>query len=134
MTPKSIARSQLNGYTVPSSGQKKRLIREAKAAAKLQIDQVVRVYSIESDDDGNPFITMEFVEGQSLSDEVQKSRYLSTDRAVEICSEIAIAAQSAHDMGMLHRDIKPGNILIARNGRAKLADFGLRIWANPFLS
>ncbi len=108
-----------------SGSQKSRLIREAKAAAKLQIDQVVRVYSIESDDDGNPFITMEFVEGQTLSAEIQQFRYLPTDRAVMICIEMATAVQSAHDRGMLHRDIKPGNILMDHEGRAKLADFGL---------
>ena len=107
------------------SSQKSRLIREAKAAAQLQIDQVVRIYSIETDDDSNPFITMEFVEGQTLLDEIKQSRYLSTERAVKICSEIATAVQAAHDLGMLHRDIKPGNVLLDKNGNAKLADFGL---------
>lgn len=106
-------------------GQKNRLIREAKAAAQLQIDQVVRIFSIESDDDGNPFITMEYVEGRTLLDEIKQNRNLTTERAVKICSEIAMAVQAAHDLGMLHRDIKPGNVLLDKNGHAKLADFGL---------
>ena len=68
---------------------------------------------------------MEYVEGRSLDEEIKQCKYLPVERAVEVCSNVAVAIQAAHDIGILHRDIKPGNVLLDKRGNGKLADFGL---------
>ncbi len=104
-----------------------RFEREARAAAALSHPGIVTVYDVDRDDDGGtPFITMEYVEGESLDDVLSRRKSLDLDEACDIASQVADALHAAHAAGIVHRDVKPGNILIrSRDGRVKLADFGV---------
>jgi tetratricopeptide (TPR) repeat protein len=96
---------------------------EARAAAQLSHDNLVPVYDV-GEVEGCPFYTMRFVEGHSLAAELQESP-LPPQRAALCVEAVSRAVQHAHEHGLLHRDIKPRNILIDRTGRAYLTDFGL---------
>ncbi|MEK7867645.1 MAG: serine/threonine-protein kinase [Planctomycetota bacterium] len=101
-----------------------RFRREANAASRLSHPNIVRV--LESGvEEGFPYLVMEFVEGRSLSEVLFEEAILPVQRAVEVLRDIGRAISVAHEQGILHRDIKPGNILIDPTGRARLTDFGL---------
>ena len=99
-------------------------LREARAAASIEHPNIVRVYEI-NQHAGWWYIAMEMVEGNSLQEIVKAAGTLPAARACPIIADAALGLQVAHEVGMLHRDIKPGNILVTRNGRGKLTDFGL---------
>jgi serine/threonine protein kinase/Tfp pilus assembly protein PilF len=101
----------------------KRFRHEAEAAASLEHPQIVPIYEI-GERDGSCYFSMKFVEGGQL-DEVVKREPMSTRRAAELLVKIARTVQFAHEHGILHRDIKPGNILLDRHGEPHLTDFGL---------
>ncbi len=101
-----------------------RFRREANAASRLSHPNIVRV--LESGiEEGFPYLVMEFVEGRSLSEVLFEEGFLPVQRAGEILRDVGRAISVAHEQGFLHRDIKPGNILIDPTGRARLTDFGL---------
>ncbi|MDX1387725.1 MAG: serine/threonine-protein kinase [Acidobacteriota bacterium] len=104
-----------------------RFEREARAAAALSHPGIVTVYDVDRDGErGTPYITMEYVEGESLDDLLARRESLDPDEACSIASQVADALHTAHTAGIVHRDVKPGNILIrAGDGRVKLADFGV---------
>jgi WD40 repeat protein/tRNA A-37 threonylcarbamoyl transferase component Bud32 len=98
---------------------------EASAIARLVHPNVVQVYSI-GEDQGHHYFVMQFVEGESLAQRLRRQRRLDVDDAVNVFEQCLTGLAAAHDEGLIHRDIKPGNILLdARSGRALLADFGL---------
>ena len=99
-----------------------RFRREASAAAGLQHPNVVSVYD-RGEYDGTYYIAMEYVEGASLRDLI--NRGMSVDAAVGVTRQILTATRFAHANGVIHRDLKPGNVLIDRNGRATVTDFGI---------
>ncbi|MFF1378154.1 serine/threonine-protein kinase [Streptomyces sp. NPDC058308] len=101
-----------------------RLEREAWAAARIPHRNVVTVYDVASEG-GRPWIVMEMVRGLSLSDVLEAEGALSPRRAAHIGAEVLAALRAAHDAGVLHRDVKPGNVLIANDGRVVLTDFGI---------
>ena len=101
----------------------RRFRRDAEAAASLEHPQIVPIYEI-GERDGSCYFSMKFVEGGQL-DEVVKREPMSTQRAAELLVKIARTVQFAHEHGILHRDIKPGNILLDRHGEPHLTDFGL---------
>ncbi|HTO87662.1 MAG TPA: serine/threonine-protein kinase [Thermoanaerobaculia bacterium] len=100
-----------------------RFLKEAKLAGRLQHPNVVTVYEVGREQDTS-FIAMEYVEGASLNQVAAEGR-LDTAARVEIIRQVAQALQHAHERGVLHRDIKPGNILVTRDRRVKVADFGI---------
>ena len=102
---------------------RQRLLREARAAARLSHPHIAAVHDV-LDVDGRPYIVMEYVAGETLSACLRHGR-LPIDRAVEIGLEIAEAVAEAHAHGVLHRDLKPGNIALTLDGRVKVLDFGL---------
>ncbi|MFI7321419.1 serine/threonine-protein kinase [Streptomyces venezuelae] len=103
-----------------------RLEREAWAAARIPHRNVVTVYDVASEH-GRPWIVMELVRGLSLSDVLEAEGALTPQRTAEIGAEILGALRAAHDAGVLHRDVKPGNVLIANDGRVVLTDFGIAL-------
>ncbi|MEU6659193.1 serine/threonine-protein kinase [Streptomyces sp. NPDC046821] len=101
-----------------------RLEREAWAAARIAHRNVVTVYDVATQD-GRPWVVMELVRGLSLSDLLEGEGPLPPRRAARIGAEVVSALRAAHEAGVLHRDVKPGNVLIANDGRVVLTDFGI---------
>jgi serine/threonine protein kinase/tetratricopeptide (TPR) repeat protein len=106
-----------------SNAHLKRFRREAEAAAKLNHPQIVPIYEV-GERDGRCYFSMRFVEGGQL-DELLCRGPIPVRRAVEIIVKVARTVHYAHEHGILHRDIKPGNILLDENGEPHLSDFGL---------
>ncbi|MDP9070720.1 MAG: Stk1 family PASTA domain-containing Ser/Thr kinase [Actinomycetota bacterium] len=106
-----------------------RFRREAQAAANLTHPNVVSVYDW-GEEDGVYFIVMEYVDGRPLSSIIRSEGHLLPDRAAAIGAEVAAALAFAHRSGVVHRDVKPGNVLIDVNGNVKVADFGIARAAN----
>src|SRR5574341_514195 len=100
-----------------------RFVREAKAASGLNHPNIITIYEID-DADSRHFIGMEFVEGETLREHMTVSP-LNVSEAVDVAIQIASALAAAHDAGIVHRDIKPDNIMLRRDGIVKVLDFGL---------
>jgi eukaryotic-like serine/threonine-protein kinase len=96
---------------------------EARHVARLNHPNLVAVYDTGTDR-GQPYFVMELVEGRSLQEAIAAGG-LTEDRALEVCADVCAALQYAHDRGLVHRDIKPGNILLAEDGTVKVTDFGI---------
>ena len=101
-----------------------RMIREARSAAQLSHPSIITVFDV-ADEDGRPWIVMELVRGPSLGMLLRDEGTLPVHRAAEIGEQMAAALSEAHRHGIVHRDIKPGNVLIAGDDRAVLTDFGI---------
>ncbi|MFB6640520.1 protein kinase [Streptomyces chartreusis] len=101
-----------------------RLEREAWAAARVANRNVVTVYDVATQD-GRPWIVMELVRGISLAELLDAEGPLSPQRAAHIGAEVLSALRAAHDAGVLHRDVKPANVLMSNDGRVVLTDFGI---------
>ncbi|MFG2331865.1 serine/threonine-protein kinase [Streptomyces sp. NPDC048604] len=101
-----------------------RLEREAWAAARIPHRNVVTVYDVASED-GRPWIVMELVRGLSLAEVLEAEGPMPPRRAARIGAEVLAALRAAHEAGVLHRDVKPGNVLLANDGRVVLTDFGI---------
>ncbi|MCX4595224.1 protein kinase [Streptomyces sp. NBC_01549] len=101
-----------------------RLEREAWAAARISARGVVTVHDVATDD-GRPWIVMEFVRGRSLADAIGSQGALTPREAARIGAEVLAALRAAHGAGVLHRDVKPANVLLADDGRVVLTDFGI---------
>ena len=102
---------------------------EAQAAARLSHPNIVNVYDV-GEDNGFHFIVMEYVEGTNLKEYIREKGPLTPDEAVRIALMICEGLIRAHEKGLIHRDIKPHNILLTRDGTAKVADFGIARAAN----
>ncbi len=103
-----------------------RLVREARLAARFRHEHAVGVHAVAQTPDGLPYLVLEFVDGQSLSRLLRERRRLEPAEAVDLLVPVADALASAHAAGLVHRDVKPSNILIERgSSRARLTDFGL---------
>ncbi|GEM_PF-1404261 len=103
---------------------KKRFLREARAAARLEHPNIVQVYDA-GEFEGYNYITMQFIDGCSLGDKVAKSGRVDQLEALRIIRDAARGLAHAHKNGMIHRDIKPDNIMLTKSGQVKVADFGL---------
>lgn len=101
-----------------------RIVREARVAARLHHPHVVSVFDLVTDG-GAPYVVMEYVDGESLEARMRRAGPLSTDDARALIAQIADALAAAHARGIVHRDVKPANIMIDTAGTAKLADFGI---------
>jgi len=103
---------------------RRRFLREARLAARLSHANVVQVYDAGEDENG-PFIVMEFVQGTTLAEILARRGPLPVTDAVAIGRQTALGLQSAHDAGLVHRDVKPQNLLVRDDGMVKIADFGI---------
>ncbi|MEU6842070.1 serine/threonine-protein kinase [Streptomyces sp. NPDC046716] len=101
-----------------------RLEREAWAAARISHRNVITLYDVATDDE-RPWIVMELVRGVSLADQLDAEGPMPPQRAAHIGAEILAALRAAHGAGVLHRDVKPGNVLLSNDGRIVLTDFGI---------
>ena len=104
--------------------QLERFRREARAVAQLNHPHVVTVIDA-GEDDGNPYIVFEYVEGETLKERIRRLGRLPVAEAVAYAIEIGRALECAHDNKLVHRDVKPQNVLIDPDGRAKVTDFGI---------
>ena len=102
----------------------KRFYREAQSAGKLQHPNIVTIYDL-GDQDGNPYMVMEFLTGESLSSMISASRSLSLEQKLKIAIQICNALGYAHTHGVVHRGIKPANAIVLRDLTVKIVDFGV---------
>ena len=107
----------------------RRFQREALNASSLSHPNIVEVYDV-GDDNGQYFIVMEYIEGKNLKDLLKKRGKLTVSEVVDIMSQIADGLSVAHDSYIIHRDIKPQNIMILENGLVKITDFGIAMAMN----
>jgi eukaryotic-like serine/threonine-protein kinase len=101
-----------------------RFLREARMAAGLSHPNLVAVYDV-GEDDGLPYIVMEYVDGETLAELMAQTGPMQPDRAVDLLLQVCAGLEHAHAAGLVHRDIKPQNLLVRRDGVAKIADFGI---------
>jgi serine/threonine protein kinase len=97
---------------------------EARHAALVNHEGIANVFDY-GEEEGSAYLVMELVPGEALSAILERERVLSTDRVLDIVAQTASALQAAHAAGLVHRDIKPGNLLITPDGRVKITDFGI---------
>ncbi|WP_176711556.1 serine/threonine-protein kinase, partial [Streptomyces sp. PTY087I2] len=125
---RTVAVKELRFPSAIDEDEKRRLItrtlREAKAIARIRNNSAVTVYDVVDEDD-RPWIVMELVEGKSLAEVIREDGTLTPKRAAEVGLAILDVLRSAHRQGILHRDVKPSNVLIAEDGRVVLTDFGI---------
>ena len=105
-----------------------RFLREARSMAALQDPHIIQVYFIGTDESTQqPFFAMEFIDGDSLSGLLKREGKLSVENALKIMHQTAQGLATAHDKGVIHRDIKPGNLMLTHRGQVKIADFGIAL-------
>ncbi|MFE2312724.1 protein kinase [Streptomyces sp. NPDC059441] len=125
---RTVAVKELRFPSSIDEDEKRRLItrtlREAKAIARIRNNGAVTVFDV-VDEDNRPWIVMELVEGKSLAEVIREDGVLTPKRAAEVGIAILDVLRSAHREGILHRDVKPSNVLISTDGRVVLTDFGI---------
>ncbi|MEV2262949.1 serine/threonine protein kinase [Streptomyces anulatus] len=125
---RTVAVKELRFPSAIDEDEKRRLItrtlREAKAIARIRNNSAVTVYDVVDEDD-RPWIVMELIEGKSLAEAIREDGTLTPRRAAEVGLAILDVLRSAHREGILHRDVKPSNVLISEDGRVVLTDFGI---------
>jgi len=121
---RTVAVKLLKAHLTADSTVAERFRREAIAAASLNHQNIVAVYDA-VEDNGRQAVVMEFVEGKSLRTLLDERRTLTPRLTVHIGSGICSALDAAHAKGIIHRDVKPGNVLVTRDGRVMLTDFGI---------
>ncbi|MFD3646266.1 protein kinase [Streptomyces cyaneofuscatus] len=111
---------------------RERFRREAQAVAKLQHTNIVSVFDTGEDELGGalmPYIVMEYVEGQPLgsvlADDIRQYGAMPADKALKVTADVLAALETSHEMGLVHRDIKPGNVMMTKRGIVKVMDFGI---------
>ncbi len=107
-----------------------RFLREARNVAALNHPHIAQIF-LADEDEGRPYFVMEFIDGESLAERLQRDKRLMPEQALRIIKESAEALKAAHEENIVHRDIKPGNIMIDRRGRAILTDFGIASIVHP---
>jgi serine/threonine-protein kinase len=120
-----VAVKMLNDGLAGDGRFAERFAREARHAASLLHPAIVTVFDSGEDESGTPYLVMELVDGRTLAELLEQTPRLPVDRAVAIASTVCDALRVAHAAGLVHRDIKPGNIMVADDGQVKVVDFGI---------
>ncbi len=120
-----VALKTLTPSVAKDQARLRRFLREARAAAAIKHPNVITIFEV-GEVDGAPFIVTEFVEGQNLNSKIQGKPFPGPE-IIEIALQIAEALATAHDSGIIHRDVKPANIMITTQGQVKVLDFGLAV-------
>lgn len=110
-----------------------RFLREARSMASLNDPHIIQIYLI-GQDNNQPFFVMEFVDGESLSAVIKREGRLQVGDALKILHQSAKGLSVAHERGVIHRDIKPGNLMLNQRGQIKIADFGIALANHDFNS
>src|SRR5690348_9480853 len=121
---RTVAIKLMNREIATDSDQLERFRREARAVAQLSHPHIVGVIDY-GEDDGRPYIVFEYVEGETLKERIRRSGRLPITEAVAYAIEIARALGTAHARHIVHRDVKPQNVLVDEEGSAKVTDFGI---------
>jgi serine/threonine-protein kinase len=103
---------------------RERFAREARSAARLRHPHIVTIFDV-GDWEGQPFIAMEYIQGHTLAEIIRGSSPLSTVRKLRLIEELCDGLAFAHKTGVVHRDVKPANIMVDANGSLKILDFGI---------
>ncbi len=107
-----------------------RFLREARNVAALNHPHIAQIF-LADEDEGKPYFVMEYIDGESLAERLARDKRLMPEQALRIVTECAEALKAAHEENIVHRDIKPGNIMIDRRGRSVLTDFGIASIVHP---
>ncbi|KQM16706.1 serine/threonine protein kinase [Plantibacter sp. Leaf171] len=121
---RTIAIKILKDEYMGDPGFLERFRAEARHAALVNHEGIANVFDY-GEEDGSAFLVMELVPGEALSTVLERERVLPTDKVLDIVAQTSSALQAAHAAGLVHRDIKPGNLLITPDGRVKITDFGI---------
>jgi eukaryotic-like serine/threonine-protein kinase len=121
---RQVALKLLPAHRSTDDAARQSLTEEAKAASALDHPHIASIYDIGDAPDGRVFIAMAFYEGESLRDRLERGR-LSVDEALAVATPLADALAAAHAAGIVHRDVKPGNVILTPSGGVKLVDFGV---------
>jgi serine/threonine-protein kinase len=121
---RSVAIKLMNREVASDSDQLERFRREARAVARLSHPNIVHVIDA-GEDEGRPYIVFEYIDGETLKERIRRLGRLEIPEAVAYCVEIARALGAAHSRNVVHRDVKPQNVLIDHDGTAKVTDFGI---------
>ena len=119
-----VALKFLSTYRNANESDKRRFLREARASSAVDHPNICTVYEIDETEDGRLFIAMAFCEGETLKRKVERGG-LAIAEAVRLAAQIASGLAAAHTKGIVHRDVKPANIIVAPDGRLKIVDFGI---------
>jgi len=121
---RAVAIKVLHPELLPDEGWRRRFVSEARGASSLAHPGIVPVYDV-LDDPETPAIVFQLVDGESLAARLARERSIPLEDATRIAGQVASALDHAHRAGLVHRDVKPANIVIDRDGRASLVDFGI---------
>ena len=119
-----VAVKVLAGHLSGDEDLRERFVREARMAAGLSHPNVVQVFDA-GEEDGRLYIVMEYVPGVTLADELGRAGTLDPAAAVELALQACAGLQHAHEAGLVHRDVKPGNLIVREDGALKITDFGI---------
>jgi serine/threonine protein kinase/tetratricopeptide (TPR) repeat protein len=119
-----VALKVLNASDLAYDDRRARFMREARSAAAIRHQNVATIYEVDETEDGQPFIVMEYCEGETLSQRIRR-RALDAAEFLSIARQLAAGLSAAHEQGIIHRDIKSANVIIEPTGLVKILDFGL---------
>ena len=120
---RKVALKILPAEVAANQERMRRFVQEAKAASALNHPNILTIYEIDQTDSGH-FIAAEFIDGETLR-ELMRTEPLKLNGVLDVAAQIASALSAAHAAGIVHRDIKPDNVMLRRDGLVKLLDFGL---------
>ncbi|WP_349814783.1 serine/threonine-protein kinase [Curtobacterium sp. MCJR17_043] len=121
---RTVALKILKDEYLGDPGFLERFRAEARHAALVNHEGIANVFDY-GEEDGSAYLVMELVPGEALSTMIEREHTLPVDKVLDIVAQTANALQAAHAVGLVHRDIKPGNLLITPDGRVKITDFGI---------
>ena len=119
-----VAVKCLAEHFLDDDGFRRRLVREARIAAQLSHPNIVQIYDA-GEDDQRPYIVMEYVDGESFAELLRRRGRLPPSEVVDLALQICAGLAHAHVVGLVHRDIKPHNLLLTPSGKVKITDFGI---------